>query len=176
MSDKKRKNSVLNEAQLKRFEDIKKRADARKNDPNLRHELTDEQARLQNELYNDMETEIMKVIFESDYTEEAFDMNYEKMSTEELQKLVGLDKVGSIQASAGDEAVIREEGDVFADWYREELIRTLRETDVIDAKSLTQEQKELLRNFIGNSSSEIDMNKVRDWWKYEATDEDKSDE
>ncbi|MDY0943959.1 hypothetical protein [Priestia megaterium] len=41
--------------------------------------------------------------------------------------MIGLDKVGSIQASAGDETVIREEGDVFADWYRKELIRIIKE-------------------------------------------------
>jgi hypothetical protein len=56
-------------------------------------------------------------------------MNYEKMSTEELEKLVGIDKFGSIQASAGDETVIREEGDSFAEWYREELIRLIRENE-----------------------------------------------
>ncbi|MFS0907124.1 hypothetical protein AB3N02_29500 [Priestia aryabhattai] len=51
----------------------------------------------------------------------------ENLITEELEELIGLDKVGSIQASAGDETVIREEGDVFADWYREELIRIIKE-------------------------------------------------
>ncbi|MDR7246358.1 MULTISPECIES: hypothetical protein [Priestia] len=41
--------------------------------------------------------------------------------------MIGLDKVESIQASAGDETVIREEGNVFADWYREELICIIKE-------------------------------------------------
>ncbi len=49
------------------------------------------------------------------------------MSTKELEKLIGLDQIKPIQVSAGDETVIRAEGDVFSEWYREELIKLIRE-------------------------------------------------
>ncbi|MFP7736976.1 hypothetical protein ACLHDF_27240 [Priestia aryabhattai] len=39
----------------------------------------------------------------------------EHLTMEELEEVLSLDKVGSIQASAGDETVIRKEDNRFAD-------------------------------------------------------------
>ncbi|WP_274854010.1 hypothetical protein [Bacillus methanolicus] len=33
-------------------------------------------------------------------------------------------------------------------------------------KGLTKEKKEILKKFIGSASFPIDLNKVREWWKY----------
>lgn len=44
-----------------------------------------------------------------------------KKSVEEMERELGLDKVKSIELSAGDDRIAVEEGDCFADWYEEEL-------------------------------------------------------
>lgn len=35
-------------------------------------------------------------------------------------------------------------------------------------KGLTKSKKDLMKKFVGNSSSAIDLNKVRNEWKYEG--------
>ena len=42
-----------------------------------------------------------------------------------------------------------------------------KELDLTNHQGLTKEKKEILISHIGSATSRIDLNKVRDWWKYE---------
>lgn len=42
-----------------------------------------------------------------------------------------------------------------------------KKLDMTKYSGLTQQKKALLREYMGRVPAKIDMNKVRDWWKYE---------
>jgi hypothetical protein len=43
----------------------------------------------------------------------------------------------------------------------------LKKLDVTKYSGLTQKKKALLKEYMGSVPTKVDMNKVRDWWKYE---------
>lgn len=43
----------------------------------------------------------------------------------------------------------------------------VKQIDKSNITGLTKRKKEILKRHMGSASSKIDMNKVRDWWKYE---------
>ncbi|PRX69801.1 hypothetical protein B0G52_112160 [Cohnella sp. SGD-V74] len=43
----------------------------------------------------------------------------------------------------------------------------LKKLDMTKYSGLTQKKKALLKEYMGSVPTKVDMNKVRDWWKYE---------
>lgn len=44
----------------------------------------------------------------------------------------------------------------------------IKKLDLSKYTGLTKEKKAILKEHMGSASTKIDMNKVRDWWKYES--------
>ncbi len=42
-----------------------------------------------------------------------------------------------------------------------------KKLDMTKYSGLTQKKKALLKEYMGSAPIKVDMNKVRDWWKYE---------
>lgn len=42
-----------------------------------------------------------------------------------------------------------------------------KKLDMTKYSGLTQKKKALLKEYMGSVPTKVDMNKVRDWWKYE---------
>ncbi|AOZ93763.1 hypothetical protein [Paenibacillus crassostreae] len=43
----------------------------------------------------------------------------------------------------------------------------IKKLDLSKYSGLTKEKKALLKDHMGSATSKIDMNKVKEWWKYE---------
>lgn len=46
-----------------------------------------------------------------------------------------------------------------------DMAQAVKKIDKTNFTGLTKEKKEILKNFVGKSSSKIDWNKIRDEWK-----------
>ncbi|MEM5003193.1 hypothetical protein [Priestia megaterium] len=57
--------SVLGTSLKEKMSELKRRAEKRKNDPNLRHNLTDAEAKICNQNYYDLEQEVLENINKS---------------------------------------------------------------------------------------------------------------
>ncbi|WP_150267509.1 hypothetical protein [Paenibacillus tepidiphilus] len=44
----------------------------------------------------------------------------------------------------------------------------IKKLDTSKYSALTKSKKEILKKHMGSATSKIDMNKVKDWWKYES--------
>ncbi|MBD1381347.1 hypothetical protein [Metabacillus arenae] len=44
---------------------------------------------------------------------------------------------------------------------------TIKRIDKSNVTGLSKNKKDLLKKHMGSASVKIDLNKVRDWWKYE---------
>ncbi|MCD8510411.1 MAG: hypothetical protein LRY73_11475 [Bacillus sp. (in: Bacteria)] len=44
---------------------------------------------------------------------------------------------------------------------------SIKKLDLSKYSGLNQKKKAILKEHMGSASSKVDMNKVKDWWKYE---------